>query len=139
MYKPKQIVQVQVINIVPYGVFCQIANSDVVGLIHISEISDFYVKKIEDYIKIGDTFDVQIIEFNVDKNQAKLSYKSIRPDLLKDKSKFNENQIKIQKTDADKKEELNKKTEADLTDHNEVKKEETKDKAEEKEEEEDKK
>jgi len=100
MYKPKQIVQVQVINIVPYGVFCQIANSDVVGLIHISEISDFYVKKIEDYIKIGDTFDVQIIEFSEDKNQAKLSYKSIRPDLLKDKSKFKENQIKIQKVDS---------------------------------------
>ncbi len=82
MYKENQIVNVKVVNIVSYGAFCEMENGGI-GLIHISEISDYFVKNIEEYIKIGDKFEAKIIEYNKQKNQVCLSYKSLRPKLLK--------------------------------------------------------
>ncbi len=82
MYKDNQVVEVKVVKIVPYGVFCELEKG-FIGLIHISQISDFFVKNIEDYMKIGDVIKVEILEVKKDKKQFCLSYKSIRPELLK--------------------------------------------------------
>ncbi len=93
MYEPKQVVNVKVVNIVPYGAFCELENG-CTGLIHISEISDFFVKNIDEYIKVGDTLDVEVIEYNQQKNQARLSYKNIRPELLKTSEQQEEETLK---------------------------------------------
>ncbi len=91
MYKNNQVVEVKVVSIVSYGAFCELSDGGT-GLIHISEISDFFVPKITDHMKIGDKFEVEIIEFNQEKNQARLSYKSIRPELLKTNQQNEEEQ-----------------------------------------------
>lgn len=83
MYKKGQIIEVKAASVVKFGVFCQLPEEGVTGLIHISEISDFYVANISDYIKVLDTIKVEILDYDPEKKQAKLSYKSIRPELLK--------------------------------------------------------
>ena len=86
MYKSGDIVEVTITNITPYGAFCKIDEVNN-GLIHISEFSDFFVKNIEDYISIGDHTEVEILEYDEIKKQAKLSFKSIRPELRKNTGK----------------------------------------------------
>jgi len=47
-------------RIMPFGAFCEIApNKD--GLVHVSEISDHFVKDINEVVKIGDEFKVKVI------------------------------------------------------------------------------
>ncbi|WP_342252458.1 S1 RNA-binding domain-containing protein [Spiroplasma endosymbiont of Amphibalanus improvisus] len=81
MLKPGDIVTAEITNIAPYGAFCKIG--DATGLIHISEFSDFFVKSINDFVEVGDSVEVEILSFDEDKKQAKLSYKKIRSELLK--------------------------------------------------------
>ena len=88
-YKAGDIVEVKVVGILNYGAFCEIEYKDektneierIKGLIHISRISDFFVKNIQDFFKVGDIVEVEILSFNREKKQLELSYKSIRPAL----------------------------------------------------------
>ncbi len=59
-----------------YGVFVKVDEYD--GLIHISELSDKYVKDIRDYLTIGDTVDLKILEIDDQTKRLKLSYKAIK-------------------------------------------------------------
>ncbi|AKU79467.1 S1 RNA-binding domain-containing protein [Spiroplasma turonicum] len=94
MVEKGQKIIAKVTAIVNYGAFCEIINDDdqpMKGLIHISEISDFYVKSISDFLETGKEYEVEVIDFLEDKNQVKLSFKSLRPELLKsDDSKIQE-------------------------------------------------
>lgn len=85
MFKKGQKVNAKVTSIVNYGAFCEITEGTDVfkGLIHISEISDFYVSDIREFFEIGDSIDVEVLEVIEDKKQAKLSYKNLNPELLK--------------------------------------------------------
>ncbi|ASP27991.1 RNA-binding protein [Spiroplasma corruscae] len=85
MVEKGQKIIAKVTAIVNYGAFCEIIDDEqpVKGLIHISEISDFYVKSISDYLETGMEYEVQVIDFLEDKKQVKLSYKALRPELLK--------------------------------------------------------
>ena len=74
MYKIGDRVRGKVTGIEDYGIFL-LLDDKTVGLIHISEISDYFVKNIEDYAKIDDTIEAEIIEIDEDKNQLKLSLK----------------------------------------------------------------
>ena len=47
------------------------------GLIHISEISNGFIRDIHDYINVGDTIYVKILDINEDEAQLKLSIKNI--------------------------------------------------------------
>ncbi len=62
-------------RIMPFGAFCEIAPRKE-GLVHISELADGFVKKVEDLVKIGDEFKVKVIgidelgRINLSKKQA---------------------------------------------------------------------
>ncbi|WP_338969422.1 S1 RNA-binding domain-containing protein [Spiroplasma endosymbiont of Labia minor] len=79
MYKQGDKVKVKITSTVTYGAFCEVVDSDplVRGLIHISEISSLYVSNIEDYFKVGDVVECEVISFLPEKNQLNLSYKKI--------------------------------------------------------------
>ena len=76
-YKVGSIIKGQVTGIEKYGIFINI-DPWYDGLIHISEISQGFVKDINDYVKIGDTIYCQILEVDEDNLQLKLSIKNIK-------------------------------------------------------------
>ena len=50
-------------RIMNFGAFCEILPGKE-GLVHVSELSNEYVKKVEDVVKIGDEFRVKVIEID---------------------------------------------------------------------------
>ncbi len=76
MEKINEVVKVKITGIQTYGAFVTTSNN-MDGLIHISEISYGYVKNINDYIKIGDKIYAEVIGFNDNNKQLKLSIKDI--------------------------------------------------------------
>nr|WP_322101322.1 S1 RNA-binding domain-containing protein [Spiroplasma poulsonii] len=74
-------VNVKITNVTPYGAFCIAEKAD--GLIHISEVSDYFVKDIKDFFDIGDEIEVEVLDFNTVRKHLKLSYKNCHPELLK--------------------------------------------------------
>lgn len=75
-YKKGKIVRGTVTGIETYGVFVS-CDEFYSGLIHISEISHGYVKNINDFVKIGDSIFVEIIDVDEKSNHLKLSIKDI--------------------------------------------------------------
>lgn len=75
-YKKGDIVKGTITGIEKYGAFIKI-DEEYSGLIHISEISEFFVKDINDYVTLGETIKVQIIEIDEKNKQLKLSIKNI--------------------------------------------------------------
>ena len=75
-YKVGKIVTGCVTGIEKYGIFVSL-DEYYSGLIHISEISDSYVRNIGDYVTIGETIKVKIIETNDNDFHVKLSIKNI--------------------------------------------------------------
>ena len=84
-YNVGDVIKGKVSSISPYGVFMEI-DKKYSGLIHISEISSNYVRKISDYVKIGETIMVKVIGVDKDKNHLQLSIKDIDYDLGKERS-----------------------------------------------------
>ena len=74
--KLNDIIEVVVTGIQKYGAFVLI-NGKYDGLIHISEISQGYVKNINDYVKIKDKIYAQVVDFDEENNKFKLSIKNI--------------------------------------------------------------
>jgi len=72
--KKGDIVKGRITSIKPYGAFVKV-NDSIDGLIHISEISDRFVRSIEDYLSVGDVVDLEIIKLLQD-DRLSLSYKS---------------------------------------------------------------
>jgi len=72
--KEGSVVRGKVTGIQPYGVFVKI-NSNTNGLIHISELTDSFVRDVSDYVKIGEIIRVKILEFDEASLNAKLSLK----------------------------------------------------------------
>ncbi|MDP2941149.1 MAG: polyribonucleotide nucleotidyltransferase [Candidatus Omnitrophota bacterium] len=62
-------------RIMPFGAFCEIAPGKE-GLVHVSELSDTFVKDVESVVKLGDEFKVKVIgidelgRINLSKKQA---------------------------------------------------------------------
>jgi len=65
-----------VIKIVPFGAFVKIDTNEV-GLVHISEISDTYVRDVNQFLKEGDKVTVRIIGRNKD-GKLNLSIKAAK-------------------------------------------------------------
>ena len=75
-YKKGQIVKGTVTGIEKYGAFVSL-DEYYTGLIHISEISHGFVKDINDFFKIGDIIQVEILDVDLEQFQLKLSIKNI--------------------------------------------------------------
>jgi len=75
-YKKGEIIKGCVTGIENYGAFISL-DEYYSGLIHISEISDGFVSNIHNYLNIGDTIYVKVLEVDDENCQAKLSIKNI--------------------------------------------------------------
>lgn len=75
-YQIGNIVTGCVTGIEKYGIFVGLDNY-YSGLIHISEISDSFVRNIHDYVTIGETIKVKILALDTNDFHVKLSIKGI--------------------------------------------------------------
>lgn len=75
-YKIGEIVEGKITGIQAYGAFVAL-DDDTNGLIHISEISDGYVKDITRFVRVGDIVRVKIIDIDESTNQVRLSLKAL--------------------------------------------------------------
>ncbi len=62
--KIDDVVDAEVIKIAEFGAFVKFGNRK--GLIHISQVSDSYVKKVEDHLKVGDKVKAKVIKVSPD-------------------------------------------------------------------------
>jgi len=68
--------QARVKRITNFGAFCEIIPTNKEGLVHISELEDRYVKSVEEVVKLGDEFKVQVIEID-EQGRINLSRKRV--------------------------------------------------------------
>jgi polyribonucleotide nucleotidyltransferase len=71
-----KIYHAKVKRIMNFGAFCEILPGKE-GLVHISELADKYVNKVEDVVKIGDEFRVKVIEID-EQGRINLSKKRVQ-------------------------------------------------------------
>ena len=86
-FKVGDIVDAQVTRITDFGAFIQINNSRNIGLIHISQVSDNFVKNINEHLKIGDRIKARVIKIGPGK-KVDLSLKTTNPNLQRNNAKF---------------------------------------------------
>ena len=67
------LVKGRITGIKSYGAFVKIGE-DVDGLIHISEVSDGFVRRIDDFFKVGDIVDLEVLGVT-EEGKVSLSYK----------------------------------------------------------------
>ena len=93
-YKKGKIVKGIVSGIESYGAFITL-DEYYTGLIHISEISHGFVKNINDFLNIGETIYVQILEVDEVSNHLKLSIKNIeyKPNTINKRKKIVETNL----------------------------------------------
>lgn len=75
-YKKNEIVEGMVTGIEDYGIFVSL-DEYYSGLIHISEISDSYVKDINKFVNIGETIKMRVLESDDETFHVKLSIKDL--------------------------------------------------------------
>jgi small subunit ribosomal protein S1 len=75
-YAIGDIVEGEVIKIVPFGAFVQIEEG-IEGLVHISEIAVYSVEKAEEVVSIGDKVKVKIIDIDFDRRRIALSIRQV--------------------------------------------------------------
>jgi general stress protein 13 len=74
-FKVGSIVSGKITGIQPYGAFVAL-DEDTQGLVHISEITNGYVKDINDYMKVGDVVKVKILSIDEQSGKIGLSIKA---------------------------------------------------------------
>jgi len=77
-----EILEGKVTAIKEYGAFVGLG-SNRSGLVHISQIASEYVKQVEDYLSVGDTVKVKVIDISED-GKISLSIKQVAPLQRKD-------------------------------------------------------
>ena len=74
--KPGMILKGTIRNVIDFGAFADIGvHQD--GLIHISELSDKFIKHPMEVVKVGDIVDVKVLDVNIQKKRIALSMKGI--------------------------------------------------------------
>ena len=63
-------------NVIDFGAFVDIGVTHD-GLVHISELSDKYVKSPRDIVSVGDIVKVKVIDIDLEKQKVALSMKGI--------------------------------------------------------------
>lgn len=84
------IVKGQVTGIEKYGAFVTI--DDYSGLVHISEVSNDFVKDINEFLHVGETIYCQVLSVDKSNNKLKLSIKNINYKEI-DNSKVKESRL----------------------------------------------
>lgn len=79
-YKAGMICEGKVARIVPFGAFIEL-EPGVDGLVHISQLANKRVNKVEDVLKAGETVKVKILEIDPEKQRISLSIKEAAADL----------------------------------------------------------
>ena len=77
-----EIVDGTVKSVMKFGAFVELEDGST-GLVHISEVSNSFVKDINDYVKTGDSVKVKVLEIEDDK--ISLSMKQTEPSKPKEK------------------------------------------------------
>lgn len=83
-YSKNEIVLGTVTGIEKYGIFVTL-DEYYSGLIHISEISNGFVRNVSNYVNIGETIKARVIEVDEDGYQVKLSIKNLDYRINQDK------------------------------------------------------
>ncbi len=60
-----------------FGAFCELIPTNKEGLVHVSELENRYVKSVEEVVKVGDEFKVQVIEID-EQGRINLSKKRVQ-------------------------------------------------------------
>lgn len=95
--KVGDVIDVTITGIQPYGAFASLPDHTS-GLIHISEISDKFVRNVENFVRVGDTICVKVIDIDEKTHQSKLSLKAIHMAKRKYKRAFKNQREVIQET-----------------------------------------
>jgi predicted RNA-binding protein with RPS1 domain len=82
-YQVNEIIVGKVSEIVPYGAFVIFPNGQK-GLVHISEISEDYVRRISDYVIVGEIIRVKVLSIDPNNQYLKLSMKRINKEISTD-------------------------------------------------------
>ena len=77
-YQVGQLIIGKVYNVKPYALFMSFEEG-VTGLLHISEISDSFVRDIEKYGSIGDEIKVKVLSIDKENGFLRVSYKQVPP------------------------------------------------------------
>lgn len=85
-YKEGDVAKARITAIEKYGAFAAI-DDEYSGLIHISEITDKFVRDITDFVEIGDIINVKILSISPEHSQLRLSAKDVNEDLRENKRK----------------------------------------------------
>ena len=72
-----EVVEGSVEKLVEYGVFVKLPTEEI-GLVHISQIADAFVRDVADYFKVGDPVRVKVLGLN-DRGRYELSVKDAQP------------------------------------------------------------
>lgn len=75
-YKIGMVVYGKITGIKPYGAFVGFED-DVTGLIHISELSNGFVKDVNHFVKINDYAMLKVIDIDREQKQLRLSFKAL--------------------------------------------------------------
>lgn len=91
-YQIDQKVKAEVVSIRSYGAILAINNDDR-GLLHISEISSYFVTDINEYISEGELVEVQIIDIDEKTGFLKFSLKNLHDKPRKVKNRYKHEKI----------------------------------------------
>ena len=75
-YQVGDLIQGTIVRILPYGAM-MIFEDETIGLLHISEIANSYIRNIYRYLKVGYIYLVKVINVDEEKNFLKVSLKSV--------------------------------------------------------------
>ncbi len=75
-YHVGDVIKGKIVRIVPFGAFVQLEPT-VDGLIHISQITNHRLERVEDELRLGDEIEVKILDVNADKRKISLSRKAL--------------------------------------------------------------
>lgn len=69
------VVSAVITNITYYGAFAAVG--EYTGLVHISEVSDSFVKRIDDFMDVGKKVKLKVVDVDEKRKRLKLSYKAL--------------------------------------------------------------
>lgn len=75
-YKVNDLVIGEVINVKPFAAFLSFGDG-VEGLLHISEISDAFIRDIEKYVSVGDKLKVKVLSIDPNNGFLRVSLKQV--------------------------------------------------------------
>lgn len=90
--KNGKIVKGKVTGIEKYGIFVHV-NDEYDGLVHISEVSEDFVRDVHDYVELGEIIYCQVLEVDQVNKNLKLSIKNINYKLIPVNSDLQETRL----------------------------------------------